>query len=98
VDILQRWAAKNPGRRVDDVEMRTVKPGSIVVPGMSGECPLPSPTTFLTLAHTDSHAHILEHGASLVIPLNQAQSAQGASLSSEVKGHLSTLEQMRSSL
>jgi hypothetical protein len=75
-----------------------VKPGSIVVPGMSGECPVSSPTISLTLGHTDSHAHILEHGASLVIPLNQAQSAHGKSFLSEVKGHLPTLEQMRSSL
>ncbi|KAK0485942.1 amidohydrolase family-domain-containing protein [Armillaria novae-zelandiae] len=52
VDIQQRWTY-NQGKALP---IYYVKPGSIIVPGMS-----------------DSHAHILEYGASRIIPLEQGR-------------------------
>jgi hypothetical protein len=57
-DIQQRWIAKNPGRRVDDIEMRTVQPGSIVVPGMSGQSPFQPFQTHFSLLRFQTLMHI----------------------------------------
>ncbi|KAH9913457.1 amidohydrolase family-domain-containing protein [Epithele typhae] len=46
--VRSRWAASFPGR----LQVRFIKPGQIVVPGLS-----------------DSHVHVLEYGATQVMPL-----------------------------
>lgn len=59
--------------------VRYIEEGSIVVPGMSGKYKASSPIRSLLSKRffLDSHAHILEYGASRLMDLEGAKTIQG---------------------
>jgi hypothetical protein len=73
-DIMKRWQAVH-GMDVRP-NIRFVGKNSIIVPGLSGAFFISQYDEVLKI-FPDSHAHILEYGASLVIPLNRARDPSG---------------------
>lgn len=62
------------------LETRFIKSGSIVVPGMSGQSYTQQLSALDGLcSNSDSHVHMLEYGASRLIPLESANRPQGKS-------------------
>ena len=59
------------------LQIRFVKPGAIIIPGISGKLSIMSVFILQSVLHLDSHAHILEYGATRQLPLEEARSIQG---------------------
>jgi len=67
--------------RYSSYKLIHIKPGAIVVPGLTGKSTPSLPpyhiTPFLISRPTDSHVHALEYGAQRQIPMENARNALG---------------------
>jgi hypothetical protein len=57
-----------------------IKPGAVVVPGLTGRSTPPPPGMshyYFILCPVDSHVHALEYGAQRQIPMEEARNALG---------------------
>lgn len=88
MDVRQRWAdgtQSTLSKRVLDLvqgglKVIQVKPGSIVVPGLSGVSPFYDNKRHALIVAQDAHAHVLEYGFKMQLQLDGSKSIDGACL------------------